>query len=84
MDIFPLSGMKYPSYILAPTFSTVSLDIDTTAIAAVNWPPSTDRRSFEANESLTSADQTDKNTGKQINALLRPHSLCLFPLPSQD
>jgi hypothetical protein len=70
MDIFPLSGMKYPSYILAPTFSTVSLDIDTTAIAA--------------NESLTSADQTDKNTGKQINALLRPHSLCLFPLPSQD
>jgi len=24
---FPLSGMKYPSYILAPTFSTVSLVI---------------------------------------------------------
>jgi hypothetical protein len=27
MDIFCLSGMKYPIHILAPTFSTVSLEI---------------------------------------------------------
>jgi len=27
MDIFRLSGMKYPIHILAPTFSTVSLGI---------------------------------------------------------
>jgi hypothetical protein len=28
MDIFRLSGKKYPIYILAPTFSTVSLEFD--------------------------------------------------------
>ena len=27
IDISPLSGKKYPIYILAPTFSTVSLEI---------------------------------------------------------
>ena len=39
MDIFRLSGMKYPIHILAPTFSTVSLEMLRTA--------STDSRSFE-------------------------------------
>jgi hypothetical protein len=41
-DIFRLSGMKYPIHILAPTFSTVSLETNTSGICRKESPKKID------------------------------------------
>ena len=42
MDIFRLSGMKYPIHILASTFSTVSLETDTSGSCRKEYPKKID------------------------------------------